>query len=420
MNGTSADDRSAAGRLAYLDWLRFMVVLLLAPFHGALSYTGFGTVYVYDKPVRDAVLAGYGLYGHFGPEELRLFTVFVDNWSMHLLFFVSGMGATLSLQKRSAAGFMDERSRRLMLPFVIILLAVIPIQSWFRALNFYTFSGGFFAFYPHFFNGISAGPGSPGNFDWGHLWFLLYLFVFSLVALPLFMRWQRRGTSTSRSTQMPHIGSAAWILAPGLWIALLEAVFRPGWPGYQNLINDWANFTVYLSFFVFGFLVGTDSRLAEAIERNRFAALALGLIAFAARLACYRLLPVGSGYQVFNMLAQFLRGLAAWGLVLAAIGFGRRYFVAMGRPLGIARDLSFPLYLLHYAPLTAATYFLLDSDLGIWTRWALSVLFSWATVALCTFVFRYIPPLRSLFRIGMPGVAPDLRAHRLHPPGGIG
>jgi len=92
----------------------------------------------------------------------------------------------------------------------------------------------------------------------------------------------------------------------------------------------------------------------------------------------------------------------------------------MGRPLGIARDLSFPLYLLHYAPLTAATYFLLDSDLGIWTRWALSVLFSWATVALCTFVFRYIPPLRSLFRIGMPGVAPDLRAHRLHPPGGIG
>jgi len=45
-------------RLAYLDWLRFIVVLSLAPFHAAISFTGVGSVYVYDTPVRDILLAG--------------------------------------------------------------------------------------------------------------------------------------------------------------------------------------------------------------------------------------------------------------------------------------------------------------------------------------------------------------------------
>ena len=49
---------SPSGRLAYLDWLRFLVVLLLAPFHAAISFTGMGSVYVYDLPVRDILLSG--------------------------------------------------------------------------------------------------------------------------------------------------------------------------------------------------------------------------------------------------------------------------------------------------------------------------------------------------------------------------
>ena len=400
----SGDHSKGVERLAYLDWLRFIVVLSLAPFHAALSYTGYGYGYVYDNPVRDAVLAGRGLYGNFGPGELRAFTVFLDNWGMHLLFLVSGMGAAFSLRGRSAAVFVGERARRLMLPYVLALLLVIPIQAWFRALDFKTFSGGFFSFYPHFFNGVSTGPGSPGNFDWGHLWFLMYLFVFSVIAVPLFKGWQQRGTPTSRGPKTPRIAQAGWVLAPALWIGLLEAAFRPGWPSVLNLVNDWANVTVYLSFFVFGYLAGADSRLAEAAERNRFAALALGLVAFFARIACHLWLPIGDGYQAFNVLAQLLRGLASWWLVVAAIGLGRRHLRMTGRSLSIARDLSFPLYLLHYAPLTAATYLLLDSGLGIWSRWALSVLLSWASVALCTFVFRFVPTLRSLFGIRAPDV----------------
>jgi hypothetical protein len=72
--------------------------------------------------------------------------------------------------------------------------------------------------------------------------------------------------------------------------------------------------------------------------------------------------------------------------------------------LGIARDLSFPLYLLHYAPLTAATYLLLNSGLSIWTRWLLAVAASWTFVALFTFLARLLPLVRGFFGIRQPAV----------------
>jgi len=76
-----------AYRLAYLDWLRFLVVLFLAPYHAAISFTGMGWVYVYDTPVRDMILAGSTHVG-VGPFVLTAFIVFMDNWGMHLLFLV--------------------------------------------------------------------------------------------------------------------------------------------------------------------------------------------------------------------------------------------------------------------------------------------------------------------------------------------
>jgi hypothetical protein len=87
---------------------------------------------------------------------------------------------------------------------------------------------------------------------------------------------------------------------------------------------------------------------------------------------------------------------------MAAMGYGRRNLKGQGRMLGIARDLSFPLYVLHYAPLVATTYLLLNTGQSIWTRWILAVVASWSFVVLFTFIARYIPVLRRFFGIRQP------------------
>lgn len=391
------------GRLAYLDWLRFLVVLSLAPFHAAISFTGMGSVYVYDNPVRDNLLAG-GTPVNMGPPALTYFTVFADNWSMHLLFLVSGIGTAFSLRKRSGAHFLAERCNRLLLPLLLGTLFVVSIQSWLRALSFGRFSGSFFAFFPLFFNGINMGPLSSGNYDWGHFWFLAYLFVFSALALPLFLSIRRMGDESRLLSVPRRFAVMPLLLLPALWIGFLEALFRPGWPGYQTLINDWANFTVYLSFFLAGYIAGSIPELLQAIEKHRLAALVLGVATFFARLATYRVVAVPNGYNAANIIAQAFRGIAAYGLVMAAMGYGQRYLNAEGKMLGIARDLSFPLYILHYAPLTAATYLLLDSGLSIWTKWILAVAASWGFVALFTFLARFVPLVKEFFSIRQPEV----------------
>jgi peptidoglycan/LPS O-acetylase OafA/YrhL len=385
------------GRLAYLDWLRFLVVLSLAPFHAALSFTGAGIVYVYDTPIRDLLLAGPMRYD-MGPAAFRLFTTFMDNWFMHLLFLVSGVAASSSLRKRSALEFLGERANRLLVPLVLGTLFVISIQSWLRALSFDRFSGSFFSFYPHFFNGIATGPAGKGNFDYGQLWFLLYLFVFSALALPLFTLVKRAEPSKLRAGAGFFARGAA-ILIPSLLIALLESAFRPGWPGFQNLVNDWANFTVYFSFFLFGYFAGSFPELLEAAERNRLPALILGLTAFAARLGVYRVFAVPAGYAAANIAAQALRGIAAYGLVAAAIGHARRFLNRESPALAAARDLAFPLYILHFAPLSAATYLLLGTGLGVVARWAIAVAASWLSVALFTYVAKFVPIVREFFGI---------------------
>ena len=143
--------------------------------------------------------------------------------------------------------------------------------------------------------------------------------------------------------------------------------------------------------------------LLRAIEKHRQAALILGMTAFLVRISTYGLVDVPDGYHTANVVAQAFRGIAAYGLVMAAAGYGLHYLNGRSKLLGIVRDVSFPLYILHFAPLTAAVYLLLNSGLSVWARWIIAVAASWSCVTLFTILARYVPPLRWLFGIRKPG-----------------
>lgn len=351
-------------------------------------------MYVYDDPIRDQVLSGAGLYSSLRYPGLRYFVVFMDNWFMQLLFLVSGIGVVFSLGKRDWRSFVGERAYRLTLPLGIGTLTIVPIQAWLKAIDFGEWKGGFLAFYPRFL---------AGHYEWGHLWFLGYLFAFSLLALPLFLRWKSRGLP---ALLVSPLSKGRGLLWPALLFGALEAGLRPRWPGNYTLIDDWACFSVYLGFFVLGFLIGSDGSLLERAERLRFASLALGAGAFLARIGCGYILPASWGYNPGTMIAQFLRGAASWGLALAALGFGRRFMSGgrffAGPAYALARDLSFPLYFFHFVLVTAATWLLLGTGLPAMLRWAISVLAAWGGSAALTWIIRLWGPSRSLFGLSRP------------------
>ena len=243
-------------RLHYIDWLRVLAVLLLFPFHTSRVFN-FGEAFYVKSPYLSMAI-NYSLG-------------FVDRWHMPLLFLLAGCSAYFSLAKRSPGTFARERWVRLGVPLLFGILVVMPPQTYVGA----RFNSGYTETFRHYITSldflrwnIHDGGDYYGGFGVGQLWFILFLLVFSMVALPVFA-WGRSERGSAR------IGAWARRLARPAWWLLPPAIlwFAEGMP---DLFGKRAVY--YLVLFVLGFIVIADDAFAESAERHRFAALAIGTV----------------------------------------------------------------------------------------------------------------------------------------------
>ena len=98
-------------RAFYLDWVRIVVILLLVPFHSAITFAtrGDGFIrYPQQVPVMD------------------IFLWFLSIWIMPVLFMVSGISAYYALQHRTPGEYAEERRAKLLIPMLAGVLVVCP------------------------------------------------------------------------------------------------------------------------------------------------------------------------------------------------------------------------------------------------------------------------------------------------------
>ncbi len=159
------------------------------------------------------------------------------------------------------------------MPFLFGLVVIVPIQSY-LAIVWRDGSASIPAFTADYWTMQREIGGYDGGFTPGHLWFIFYLFLYSMVAAPLFARWRAR------------TGPRRWVF---WYLALMPLVLYVGdavpWPedGPQNLFYSFA-------LFVGGFLLvlgaapgGRDRRRLEVaragggrVDRDAAVALDLG------------------------------------------------------------------------------------------------------------------------------------------------
>ena len=138
-----------------------------------------------------------------------------------------------------------ERVKRLLVPLLFGVLILIPPQTWFGA----RFNSGYQGSYLHYLSGdaffsidFREGGDYFGGLGIGHLWFILFLLIISLAALPLWGGRREEGSRVvSLSRFLAHPG--AWPLA-GLAILLGEALPDIGGK----------NIFYYFVFFTLGYL----------------------------------------------------------------------------------------------------------------------------------------------------------------------
>ncbi|KAM3092860.1 acyltransferase family protein [Phormidesmis sp. 146-12] len=330
-----------------LDWLRVLAVLLLVYFHAAaVFYRGeLGEFYIQNDPFSPALTA---------------FIFFVHQWHMPLFFLLSGSATWFALQGRSPHQYLSDRFKRLFVPFVLGTLVLVPPQVYYKLLSHHQFQGSYLQFYPQFFNGIRPN----GNFEWAHLWFVIYLLVLSIVALPFLLLLKRK--QPEYSNWIGFLEKPGAIFLPAIPLAIIEGTLRPHWFGFQNLYDDWANVLLYLTYLIYGFVLSSDDRLEKAIDRHQILSLSLAIIGtfILLSLSIANLLPV-RGYSFEYVVYQMFRGVHSWCWVIALLALGQRYLSFNNRFLTYLNQASYPIFLLHQSVLVAISFYVVQWKIGV-------------------------------------------------------
>ena len=332
-----------------LDWLRVLAVLLLIYFHtAAIFYRGeLGEFYVTNLEVSPAI---------------GIFILFVHQWHMPLFFFLSGAATWFSLEARTASQYVMERLQRLLIPFVFGILVLVPPQVYYHHLQTSGDRAPYLQFYPQFFNGIRP----TGNFEWAHLWFVIYLLVFSLIALPFFL-WLKQVIKQNwyveLSLKLEQLGSIFYLALP---LAVIEALLRPKWIGFQNLYDDWANVLLYFTYFIYGYVFTLECRLWQIVDRQRFVISGAAIISLLILLGLWLTDSVPErSYSPGYMTYQAFRGFNAWCWVMALLSLARSHLNFNHRLLQYANQASYPVYLLHQSVIVAIGFYVVSWQMEI-------------------------------------------------------
>jgi glucans biosynthesis protein C len=336
-------------RVYFIDWLRILAVLLLFPFHTLRVFDAQDPFYVKSSTLSMAIT-------HL--------LDFISVWHMPLFFFVAGCSTYFALRKRRAGEYAWERVKRLLVPLVFGILILIPPQTWFGA----RFNSGYAGSFWHYLASgdflrwnIQDSGDYFGGFGTGQLWFILFLFVISLIALPLVF-WGVRGHGAGR---MQAFGRRLarpmwWVLPIGI---LFVASIAPEIAG-KNLV-------FYLAVFVLGYVSVCHASFMESALRYRVPALVAGLglsLATVLTSGVRRSLPDPS----LGREGLVLMGIAAmWLAVIGFLGFGKRYLNRTCHTQRYLGEASYPIYIIHQTVIVALAFYLVETGLPAGVQWLL-------------------------------------------------
>ncbi len=334
-------------RQHYIDWVRILAVLLLIPFHTARIF----------NLERAGVAEPFYAKSEALSWPLSHFIAFVGPWHMPLLFAVAGAATWFALGFRSGSQYAGERFKRLLIPFIFGVLVIVPPQAFFGAISNHNYDGSLLGYWPHFFTDDSPGlDGYAGGFTPAHLWFILYLFVLSMVGLPLLLYFHgEAGTRLiSRVAGLCRRPGAIFLLA----VPLLLADYIGG--------DIDPNPLRYFLFFLSGYLIVADGRFQTAIDRNKRTALLLG-IAGAVILNSVWVSNVDLGGDFAPQMVAFrlLRNLDGWVWIIAILGYGRQFLNVGNGVLRYANEAAYSFYILHQTVIVAIGFYVLKWGIGV-------------------------------------------------------
>jgi fucose 4-O-acetylase-like acetyltransferase len=358
-----------------IDLLRNLGILLLFPFHAARIFDVWDPFYV--KNVAPS-------------QGLSWLVALIAFWFMPLLFWLAGSASWYALRRRTDRQYVGERFSRLFVPFVAGTLIVVPPQGYIATRMPGGEPGGYLEYLTRFFADFSDLSGYTGAFTPAHLWFILYLFVFSLIGLPMFRALIRR------LDDAPVRRAMGFLSRPQVFVLLfvpLTAVQALPAPGGQNPFY-------YFFIYAAGFLACAHPDFEGMLAKCRFPALLA--LAVTVPVWVWMLDHFGnlSGFSPAAILFTLLRTLNVWLTLIAITGYGLKLRHVRPSWLRYANEAAFPVYIVHQTVIVVIGWFIVQQDWNLYVKFAVILISSFAASCLLyEAAIRRLAPLRLLFGV---------------------
>jgi hypothetical protein len=266
---------------------------------------------------------------------------------------------------------------------------------------------------PHYFEGIYGIGGNFALFGM-HLWYLLVLFVFSLLAYPLF-RWLKSETGTrvlNAITRFLAMPGMVYLLAIPVMV-IFSTVNPDSFLGRRDF-GGWGLMT-YIPFFLYGFVIVSDEGLQQRIQQWRWVSLVAAILTLCVTFAVW----ASGGDPAYNTprytLVWSLFSLVSWCWILTFLGFGMRHLTKNTPFLQYTNEAVLPFYVMHQTVILGVGYFVMNMPIPDLAKFIINAVISFTIIAVVyEFLVRRVNVLRFLF-----GMKPLLRATASAPQPGL-
>ncbi len=359
-----------------LDWLRIAAFGLLIFYHVGMFYVTWG-FHVKSSHASTA------------PEP---FMLLLNPWRLTLLFVISGCATRFMLDKMRTGAFLGSRSSRLLVPLIFGMFVIVPPQTYFELVERLGYTGSFGEFYGKYATASGGWPLAAPT--WNHLWFVVYLFAYTLLIAgvgPLLKRIPARFMA-------PLARGLPIILIPFLFLTLTRLTLEPIFDETHALVDDWYAHAVYFPAFLFGYAIAKHEPFFAFCERIHWLMLAIALASWATLVAVrYGGLFANELAGSLHIVGPTVRELQAWTMILALFGFARKHLRHDNAARRYLTDAIFPFYIIHQTTIVVVGHYLNKVGLPVGIE---AILLIAATAASCWLgyeIVRRVPILRPLF-----------------------
>jgi peptidoglycan/LPS O-acetylase OafA/YrhL len=367
-------------RQYFLDWVRITAFAYLFFYHTAMLFVD------------------WKFHIESGHNSLILKTIMVwsSQWRLDILFFVSGVAISHMTMKMPLKVFALNRFIKLYLPLLFSIGLLVAPQSYYEALQKGVFEGSFWQFWTSLYFSFSWDQRVIAPFPtYNHMWYVLYLFHYSLLLVPLlaFLN-SKKGSSILARLEGWLVKGLRVIWLP---LTLYFAIYLmfDNHDVNHTFYSDWYGHSIFIFAVFLGISCARLQSVWQAFEKNRYFALALGIISLVVLLMLF-ILPnetlMFDKFLVWGLICILVK----WLWIATIIGFAKKHLNYTNDTLVYCNSLVYPFFILHQTIIIMIGYYVIDWGLAGAFEFLVIVV---SSIVVCSLLYESLIKRVNIFRL---------------------